>query len=560
MTNESHALDVARRFDVVELVWPMIWHKEWDLYLPDSTLPEPVYYKFQKGDRVIYPKQVDYLEAFWYYDATFHGGSAGPGKTWIGVWGVALYLFDLAAQGFEGATGVVFRETLPILTSTITSNINQWFPEWMGRFVGRPHNEFRFNKEFGSVRIQFRSTDAFDTNERSTQYFCGFIDESTNQTEAFFDHIGTRMRSHIPGKPAKHCPLGLASNPVGVGLQWHKRRFVQDGRDGNDRTADGPREVFVEGRGMVHKTGHCFVQALPTDNPALSDSTLANLKEKPPKIRDAYYYGKWDSFEGQFYDLDEEAHTFPTSMPIDPAWPRYMAVDWATKHTACAYAGAVDWDGTLWVYDGFSSVGLQAKEFKRMMAKTFVERDGSRTKFAIAVADPSMWEDASVEGNKTPLEILNADDRGEEGVKDEGGNPIGSFRLIRASNKRIVGWQTLAEGFAYKWESTTDKNGHYSRKVLRAPKIRIRSDLRYVWMSLQGLHYNPNKSEDCLKTKGIYAEGEGDDESETIRYLAMCAIRKDFSAEEPKKVPPGRQYHIDNPNVSRHKRVGSIWV
>jgi hypothetical protein len=484
-------------------------------------------------------------------------------NSWIGPWAVALYLFDLAVQGFDNSpTGAIFRETLPILAATHTSIIHQWFPDWMGRYVSRPHNEFRFNKEYGSVRIQYRSTDKFDTNERSTAYACGFIDESTNQQEAFFDHIGTRMRWAYKGRSVPHCPLGLASNPVGIGLQWHLRRFVHDGRDGMEREADGPEEVFVEGRGQVKRTGNKFIQALPIDNPALSDRTLANLKKKPPKIRDAYFYGRWGSFEGQFFDLDETAHTFPNSMRIDPAWPRYLALDWAMKHTACAYAGAVDWDGTLWIYEGLSVVGIQAKEFKRMMADLFVEPNGDRTRFATAVADPSMWEGNSVEGNKTPLEIFNDSDTGEGGIKDRHGEPIGSFRFVRADNDRITGWQVLREGFAYKWENSQDDRGRYKRKVITPPKIRIAQHLRYLWMSLTiGLQTNPNNSEDCLKTKGEYGPGEGDDDGETARYLAKAAIKKSFRSEAPQKLPPGKNMHMDKSVISgKWKKEGSIWV
>lgn len=551
----NRAIEIAQEHDLVKMIWPLVWQKDYSLYLPDSVVPKPNYYKFDKGDRVIYPKQVDYLEALWYFDGVFFGGAASGGKTHIGPWGVALYLMDQASKGFSGGHGVIFSETQPILYKRHISVIGKWFPEWIGKFVGRPYNEFRASEEYGGWVLEYRSTDKFDVNERSTEYMSAFIDESTNQPEAFYDHIQTRMRWTKDGQYVEHCPVGLASNPVGIGLQWHLRRFVRDGRDGEQRESDGPTRIFVEGRGYVEKAGHKFIQALPTDNPANSDKYLAELKMKPPKIRDAYYYGKWGSFEGQFFDLDSEAHTFPNSMRIDPAWPRYMAVDWATGHTACAYAGAVDWDGCLWVYDGFSTVGVKAIEFKKMMAETFVNEDGTRTKFAIAVADPSMWAEESVEGNKTPIEILNNDDE------------YGSFRLQKANHdpgSRIVGWGALREGFMYRWKDSTDKFGRYRREVVTPPEIRIATHLRYVWMSLTiSLQRNPHNSEDCLKTNGQYGPGEGDDEGETVRDLNMCARRREFRAEEPPKTSGGNQIHRipgSGGAWDRYQKKGSIWV
>ena len=48
-----------------------------------------------------------------------------------------------------------------------------------------------------------------------------------------------------------------------------------------------------------------FIQALVTDNKALMESQpdyIKQLEALPPKLRDAWLYGRWDIFEGQFFE------------------------------------------------------------------------------------------------------------------------------------------------------------------------------------------------------------------------------------------------------------------
>lgn len=557
-----------------EWFFPLIWQGNQPITLFDSRGNG---FTFKKGERVYSPKLLELWDAMHQHKAIYWGGAKGGGKTFGGVRALAKWGMFLAEIGHPGAKMAVFRETIPAITSTHTLYIRagKTFPEWMGVYNDNL-KLFTAADWLGGWMIEYRTTTDYDITEKSTEYAAILIDESTNQTEGFFNHIQTCMRWTTDGVPVPHNPIILASNPTGIGLAWHIRRFVREPAPGQigDGTGqdipahmvgrDTPRETFIEGRGMVKTKGHHYIKALPTDNPANSDTYLAELKNKPPKIRDAYYYGSHEAFEGQFIDFDFKAHTY-FSRPFPKEWPWYLAVDYANNHTAAAYCGPMAPDGTLYIDKGISVVHKSAGELKKLMDKEFrwpptpeqkaKGEPGSRIEFAIAVADPSMWKgDGSYEGNKTPIEILTRDGDGKDGS-----DTAKAFQLVPANNSREVGWHALREAMFYQYaESDTGGQGGYSRDLLTIPKFRVNQELQYMIQSLQFLQFDPKNSEDCIKSKGEYGPGEGDDEAETGRYLVMAAIKREYRA-----MPPPKDYGtvFQAPQSGGPKTGGgSFWV
>ena len=126
----------------------------------------------------------------------------------------------------------------------------------------------------------------------------------------------------------------LTCNPGGIGHAWVKRLFV----DRQFREGEAPED-------------YSFIQALVFDNKALTEADpeyASSLRSLPDRLRDAWLYGKWDVFEGQFFpEFDSKIHVCsPDDIPKDVC--HFLGFDYGFDMLA-ALICAVDCDGNLWV-------------------------------------------------------------------------------------------------------------------------------------------------------------------------------------------------------------------
>lgn len=166
-----------------------------------------------------------------------------------------------------------------------------------------------------------------------------FIDEATHQSEERVKKLNACIRgvNNFPKRVYYTC------NPGGEGHAWVKRLFI----DKRYKAGEKPEEYE-------------FIQSLVLDNKALMDAQpeyVEQLKSLPPKLRDAWLYGRWDIFEGQvfeeFTDDPEHYHDRLWTHVIEPfkvpeTWRIYRGFDWGyTKPFSCAWY-AVDHDGRIY--------------------------------------------------------------------------------------------------------------------------------------------------------------------------------------------------------------------
>ena len=135
-------------------------------------------------------------------------------------------------------------------------------------------------------RILFRycDNDADAHRFQGTEVDVLFVDEATQQTEERMD----RLRACVRGVNDFPKRIYFTMNPGGEGHGWVKRLFI-------DR-------VYREGEDPADFS---FIPALATDNEALMRADpdyIRKLRSLPPKLRDAWLHGRWDLFEGQFFE------------------------------------------------------------------------------------------------------------------------------------------------------------------------------------------------------------------------------------------------------------------
>ena len=166
-----------------------------------------------------------------------------------------------------------------------------------------------------------------------------FLDEATQLREEWMRQFAACLRG-VNDYPKR---IYYTCNPGGPGHGYIKRLFI-------DRRfqAGENREDYV------------FIPARVTDNEALlkkQPEYLQQLKALPRKLREAWLEGKWDIFQGQFFQefTDDPEHykdrrfthvIEPFTIPRE--WRIYRSYDFGyAKPFSCAW-WAVDFDGCIY--------------------------------------------------------------------------------------------------------------------------------------------------------------------------------------------------------------------
>lgn len=406
------------------------------------------------------------------------GGARGGGKSWAVRWAAVLL-----CGKYPGLKVLILRRTYPEL---LENHINPLKTVLYGTCkYNTVEHEFRFPN--GSrIKFMFCSRDDDLMKIQGHEYDIIAIDEATQMTEYQIKSIAACVRGTNPF-PKR---LYMTCNPGGPGHQYIKRL-----KEGSFREGEKPEE-------------YVFIQSLVTDNPALmrdQPDYIDQLKALPPKLRDAWLYGNWDIYEGQFFEefRDDPDHYLDKKnthviAPFEPpaGWRIYRSFDWGyNKPFSCAW-WAVDFDGVIYrileLYgcradrDGTpipnEGVKWNDDQVFAEIAKMEREHPWLTGKHITGVADPSIWAGAETGVSRYDTAV-------KAGVYFEPGN-----------NDRLPGWMQCHYRMAF------DENGYPMMYVFNTCKAFIRT--------IPLLCYDPIKTED-LDTK------QEDHVADEWRYLCM---------------------------------------
>ena len=338
-----------------------------------------------------------------------YGGARGGGKSWaVRVKAVLLCL------RYPGIKVMIVRKTYPELQE------NHIVPlcEMLGCYLDEKERIAAYNDAKKHItfpngsRILFRYLE----NEKDAMRYQGtevdvlFVDEATQQTESRME----KLRACVRGTNDFPKRIYFTCNPGGEGHAWVKRLFI----DRSFREGEEPED-------------HSFIQALITDNRALMEKNpdyRRQLESLPPKLRDAWLYGNWEIFEGQFFEdlriepdmkaalahgctltreeLKEQGRWCHVIAPFDLAagprrgWSIVRSYDFGYgKPFSCAW-WAVDYEGVvyrileLYGCTGTPNEGLRwtpDRQF-REIARIEGEHPWLRGRRIEGVADPAIWD------------------------------------------------------------------------------------------------------------------------------------------------------------------------
>ena len=299
-------------------------------------------------------------------------------------------------------------------------------------------------------------------NFQGVQFDVIFFDEATQLREEWIKKIGACVRGVNEFPKRTYYTM----NPGSVSHGYFKRLFI-------DRK-------FEDGE---YPEDYSFIQSLVTDNKALIESNpeyIKQLEALPPKLRQAWLEGRWDVFEGAFFEefratpepqachdagiteevaMQERRWTHVIKpFDIPSGWKIYRSYDWGYgKPFSCGW-WAVDYDGCayrileLYGCNGTPNEGVKWSNKEQFDKIAEIEREHPylKGKKIQGVADPSIWD-------------------GSKGISAAEEAEKHCLWFDKGINDRIAGWMQVHERLRF------DENGFAMMYIFENCKDAIRT-------------------------------------------------------------------------------------
>lgn len=329
---------------------------------------------------------------------TAYGGARGGGKSWA----LRRKLVAMCLR-YKGLCCLLIRRTLPELKS---NHVIPFLREYNGIITYSEAEKSLCFPNGSKIFLGYCAADRDVLRYQGQEYDIIAIDEATQLSEFRFSVLKACLRG------ANHFPkrMYLTCNPGGIGHSWVKRIFV----DRDFRSGEDPDD-------------YTFIPALVYDNPTLLSADPAyvtSLESLPPRLKDAWLYGKWDVFEGQFFpEFNSAIHICnPSVIPKDTK--KFIALDYGFDMLAVLLI-EVDTDENLWVTKELCRPGLTLSEAAQQISRMC---EGERVEFA--VASPDLWNRRQDSG-RSGFEIMQS--------------VSGMPPMRPADDRRVAGWRVLRE-------------------------------------------------------------------------------------------------------------------
>lgn len=417
------------------------------------------------------PKQLLFLRATKRHVG--YGGARGGGKSWA-IRAKAVIL----AYTYPGIKQLLVRKTYKELINNHVEPLKAMLHGLAS--YNKTDKVFAF-RNGSTITLGYCASDGDLDQYQGAEYDVVYLDEATQLQEMWIKKIIACVRgvNHYPKRIYYTC------NPGGVSHQYIKRLFVDRKYEAGENPDD-----------------YEFVQALVTDNKALMASDpdyIKQLEALPAKLRDAWLYGQWDIFDGQFFEefADREEHYKDRRWThvIDPftpkkGWTYYRSFDWGyNKPFSCGW-WAVDYDGVIYrILELYGCTNTPNEGVKWVPDKVFakiaeIERDHPwlAGQEIIGVADPAIWD--------AETGVSYAETAAKHGVFFQ-----------RGDNRRIPGWMQCHYRLAF------DDEGY--------PQMYVFSTCKSFIRTIPMLEYDAHNVEDIDTTQEDHIADEW-------RYFCMA--------------------------------------
>lgn len=388
-------------------------------------------YEVDRNERIIRPIFVPHPKQIKFFDSqkprVLFGGGRGGGKTEAIVW-KPIYTAYLA----PGCKMICFRRTMGELLKTIVQRYLELPP---GLYARCTQDAVRF--ENGSI-LWFASADDKEAVRKmlSGEYLLAEFDEWSEFPRDWWKFVEGSVRSTIShdifGQKIRPQIVGC-TNPGGAGGEALNHMFgcsgVKRQSPGDDPTLYDPDEYE-------------FIQSLVSDNPAFAEDTDAGqayrkmLASQPRRVQAAWIHGRWDGFEGQYFDcLDESATLFPHDWYLrlvrKQHWaPRWISIDWGmTHHASVGWHALINIQGRDYpiTYCTYLNRGIGEAALAEEICD-LTERNNDRPRIIKCYLSPETFGETSYSRARRIGDVFAA---------------RGLPRPVSANNKREDGWRLM---------------------------------------------------------------------------------------------------------------------
>ena len=354
-----------------------------------DSLPKEIRDSIEDNTEVIFTPnkgpQVDFLAAP--EKEVLYGGAAGGGKSFA----MLVDLLRYASNGNHRA--LLLRRTLAELTELIDQS-RKLYPK---AFPGAIFREAKSTWSFPSgatALFSYVDKDPDVTRYQGQSFTWIGIDELGQYPSPYvWNYLRSRLRTTDPDIETY---MRASANPGGIGGWWLKRMFVDPSPPNEPFWATdiesrkilcyGPNHPLHANKPLYQRR---FIPARLTDNPFLMESGEyeAMLLSLPEVERRRLLEGDWDVADGAaFSEFDRRIHVVePFEVPYN--WPRLRAADYGYSSPSCVLWGAIDWDGTIWIYRELYNKGYTGEALAHMV--NALEEDDPLMQ--ISVLDGSCW-------------------------------------------------------------------------------------------------------------------------------------------------------------------------
>ncbi len=429
-----------------------------------------------------------------------YGGARGGGKSWA----VRLKA-KLLCLKYAGIKILIVRRTYPELMNNHISTLKS---ELSGIASYNSTDKMFTFPNSSTIKFGYCKNDSDLDQYQGAEFDVIFIDEACLLSEQQIKAITACMRGVNDFPKRTYYTL----NPGGQSHGYFKRLFI----DRKFELKENP-------------DNYDFIQSLVTDNKALMESQpeyIEQLEALPPKLRKAWLEGRWDVFDGMFFEdfrtevdvakaneiglSTEEAlkyHRFtnviePFEIPPDWEISRSYDFGYGKPFAMCYYA--TDYEGISYQFDEYygctdtPNEGVKWDPYEQFKHISEFEKNHPilKGKNIHGTADPSIWD----------------------GSRGESVNDVAeSFGIYfnKGVNDRIAGWMQMHYRFAF------DDNGKARMYVFNNCKHTIRI--------LPLLMFDEHKKEDLDTT-------QEDHIADAMRYFCMSRPIKPLRKSKPKPI------------------------
>lgn len=410
---------------------------------------------------------------------TAYGGARGGGKSWA----LRRKLVGLCLR-YAGIRCLLVRRSYAELKA---NHVRPLLSEYGELISYRESEKCLYFPNGSTVSLGYCNSVRDCLRYQGQEYDVIAIDEATQLSEHQFSIFKACLRG-VGDVPRR---MYLTCNPGGVGHAWVKRLFL----DREFRADECPDD-------------YRFISAQVYDNPVLMQADpdyVRQLESLPPKLRDAWLYGRWDVFEGQFFpEFRPDLHVVANAA-IPQKLRRFVALDYGFDMLAALLCG-VDGDGNLYVLREVCESDRTLSEAAALVAKLC---RGQAVEYA--VASPDLWNRRQDTG-RSGFEIMQA--------------TLGMPPMCAADNRRVPGWRVLRE---------------YLNTASDTPMLRIGADCHVLISSLPALLCDATRPEDASNEPHAATHAP-----EALRYAVMSR----FGTWHEEEIPD-RNFRFPNARPNR---------